>query len=372
MGYEGSHIYRVYLPHKNRVVRSSSVTFDELGTFLTTPISEEEGGDDDICWVPLEELHTEDTTPEVSRALKEGNEASRSLQEADEVSRASQSGGDSQSGGASGDQDIAPQPNRPPLTDEEQAGLNQQELPDLGGHLRQEGTPSRDIYQEDLEQNLAEYSEDEAEPIQASLDARDMVNARTRSKPRLDYSVLHKTGRKELATKATYLTPAFAYTFASALSQPQWTRTTKGLPPEPRNWKEAMNSVFKKEWKTAADEEWESQIVNASFKIVELPPGAKALPVKWVFTYKFDENNVLFRWKARLVLRGDKQRPGIDYGDTFASVVRPSTFKLLMALVAVYDLECEHLDVITAFLNGKLDRENIYIQLPEEIGRAHV
>ena len=179
----------------------------------------------------------------------------RRIQEADEVSRASLSGGDSQSGGASGDQDIAPQPNRPPLTDEEQAGLNQQELPDLGGHLRQEGTPSRDIYQEDLEQNLAEYSEDEAEPIQASLDARDMVNARTRSKPRLDYSVLHKTGRKELATKATYLTPAFAYTFASALSQPQWTRTTKGLPPEPRNWKKAMNSVFKKEWKTAADEE---------------------------------------------------------------------------------------------------------------------
>jgi len=36
-----------------------------------------------------------------------------------------------------------------------------------------------------------------------------------------------------------------------------------------------------------------------------------------------------------------------------------------MALVTVYDLECEHLDVITAFLNGKLDRKNIYIQLPE-------
>ena len=36
-----------------------------------------------------------------------------------------------------------------------------------------------------------------------------------------------------------------------------------------------------------------------------------------------------------------------------------------MALVAAYDLECEHLDVITAFLNGKLDRKNIYIQLLE-------
>jgi len=77
--------------------------------------------------------------------------------------------------------------------------------------------------------------------------------------------------------------------------------------------------------------------------------------------YKFDKNNVLFRWKARLVLRGNKQRLGIDYGNTFAGVIWPSIFKLLMALVAVYDLECKYLDVITAFLNRKLNRKNIYI-----------
>jgi hypothetical protein len=101
--------------------------------------------------------------------------------------------------------------------------------------------------------------------------------------------------------------------------------------------------------------------VNASFKIIKLLPRAKALPIKWVFIYKFDENNVLFKWKARLVLHSNKQRLGIDYGDMFTSVVQPNTFKLLMALVAVYNLECKHLDVITAFLNGKLDRKNIYI-----------
>ena len=36
-------------------------------------------------------------------------------------------------------------------------------------------------------------------------------------------------------------------------------------------------------------------MVNALFKIVKLPLRAKALPVKWVFIYKFDENNVLFK-----------------------------------------------------------------------------
>ena len=85
--------------------------------------------------IPLEELPTKDTALEVSRPLQEGSKAARSLQEAEKVSRTLQSGGDSQSGGASGDHDIAPQLNRPPLTNDEQAGLNQQELPNLGGHL---------------------------------------------------------------------------------------------------------------------------------------------------------------------------------------------------------------------------------------------
>ena len=158
----------------------------------------------------------------------------RRFQEADEVSRASLSGGDSQSGGASGDHDIAPQPNRPPLTNKEQAGLDQQELPDLGGNL----------YQEDLEQILAEYFKEDAEPrlTQASRDmggrvnTRDMANTRTRSKPRLNYTILHRMGKKELAAKAIYLTLAFAHASLNALLQHQWTRMIKGLPPEPCNW----------------------------------------------------------------------------------------------------------------------------------------
>jgi len=151
----------------------------------------------------------------------------RRFQEADEVSRAPLLGGDSQSGGASGDHDIAPQSNRPPLIDEGQAGFDQQELPDPGGHLCQEKTPSRDIYQEDLEQILAGLT-------QASHNISGKAN--TRLKPRLNYTILHRTGKKELAAKAIYLTLAFAHAFMNALLRHQWTRTIKGLPPEPRRW----------------------------------------------------------------------------------------------------------------------------------------
>ena len=57
----------------------------------------------------------------------------------------------------------------------------------------------------------------------------------------------------------------------------------------------------------------------------------------------------------------NKQYLGIDYSDIFTSVIQLNIFKLLIALVTVYNLECEYLDIITAFLNGKLDCKNIYI-----------
>ena len=62
-------------------------------------------------------------------------------------------------------------------------------------------------------------------------------------------------------------------------------------------------------------------MVNVLFKIIKLLFRAKALPIKQVFIYKFDENNILFRWKARLVLYSNKQRLGIDYSNMFAGVI---------------------------------------------------
>jgi len=75
-----------------------------------------------------------------------------------------------------------------------------------------------------------------------------------------------------------------------------------------------MNSVFKKEWKAAADEEWESQMVNASSRSLNFHR-SQGSTRQVGLTYKFDEN-IPIQMESRLVLRGDKQRPGIDYGDS--------------------------------------------------------
>ena len=62
-------------------------------------------------------------------------------------------------------------------------------------------------------------------------------------------------------------------------------------------------------------------MANILFKIVKLLPRAKALPIKQVFIYKFNKNNVLFRWKVWLVLYSNKQRLGINYSNMFTGVI---------------------------------------------------
>ena len=58
------------------------------------------------------------------------------------------------------------------------------------------------------------------------------------------------------------------------------------------------------------------------------------------------------------------QIEGIDYNETFSSVSCKDGFRIIMALVAHYDLELHQIDIKTAFLNGDLE-ENVYMAQPK-------
>ena len=69
------------------------------------------------------------------------------------------------------------------------------------------------------------------------------------------------------------------------------------------------------------------------------------------------------RFKAQLVAK-DIHRHGIDYDEVFSPVVRHTTIKAILALVANQDLELEQLDVKMTFLHGNLE-EKIFMIQPE-------
>lgn len=83
---------------------------------------------------------------------------------------------------------------------------------------------------------------------------------------------------------------------------------------------------------------------------------------KWVYKIKKKLDGLIL-YKARWVVRGFEQVHGVNYDQTFASVVKFMSFKVLFVIMAYYDLDCEQMDVIIAFLNAHL-KEEVYVEQP--------
>lgn len=67
----------------------------------------------------------------------------------------------------------------------------------------------------------------------------------------------------------------------------------------------------------------------------------------------------LARFKAKVVAKGYSQIKGIDYHEVFSPMVKHTSIRLVLVMVALYDLELEQLDVKTVFFHCNLE-EKIY------------
>ena len=139
---------------------------------------------------------------------------------------------------------------------------------------------------------------------------------------------------------------------------------------EPESYEDLMNpenfpNDIREKYEGGMTDEFDSLIENHTWELVPPPSGyqKKVLRGKWVYKIKRGANGEITRYKARWVVRGFEQQEGIDYHETFASVVKPMSYKTLFALAAAKDLEIEQMDVKTAFLYGDIDEE-IYVEQP--------
>ena len=138
---------------------------------------------------------------------------------------------------------------------------------------------------------------------------------------------------------------------------------------EPKSAAEALAGPQAKEWKAAMQEEMDAMRALGVWdpEPVVLPADKTAVDGKWVFRIKRDQAGKVERFKARYVGRGFTQQKGSDYSETFSSVVKWATIRLLLALATIRDWEVHVVDIKTAFLRAHL-KEEVYLQQPAGLG----
>jgi hypothetical protein len=68
--------------------------------------------------------------------------------------------------------------------------------------------------------------------------------------------------------------------------------------------------------------------------LVQLPAGKRALQNKWVYKLK-EEDGGEKQYKARLVVKGFAQNKGIDFDEIFSPVVKMTSIRTILSLLAV-------------------------------------
>jgi hypothetical protein len=85
----------------------------------------------------------------------------------------------------------------------------------------------------------------------------------------------------------------------------------------------------------------------------------------FVYKNKF-KNGKVDRLKSRLVVDDSQQHKGINYSDTFAPVVKYTTFRLFVAICAIFKMQIhQQLDFKHAFIYAPLEEEVYVMPHPE-------
>jgi hypothetical protein len=110
---------------------------------------------------------------------------------------------------------------------------------------------------------------------------------------------------------------------------------------EPSSYQEAIKVFESAQWKEAMNEEMDALERNKTWDLVELPKDRKVAGCKWVYKLKKSVDDKVESYKARLVAKGYSQKEGIDFHEIFSPVVKLVSVRVVLALVALLDLELE-------------------------------
>ncbi|RLN35381.1 uncharacterized protein C2845_PM03G15270 [Panicum miliaceum] len=97
----------------------------------------------------------------------------------------------------------------------------------------------------------------------------------------------------------------------------------------PRSFRAALADP---NWRAAMEEEYSALLQNNTWDLGPRPARANVVSGKWIFKHIFNTDGSLVCYKARWVLHGFTQHPGVDFTETFSPVVKPATVRTVLSL----------------------------------------
>jgi Reverse transcriptase (RNA-dependent DNA polymerase) len=130
---------------------------------------------------------------------------------------------------------------------------------------------------------------------------------------------------------------------------------------EPTSYKDAMSCPEANLWIKACLHEIEALWHLGTFKETDRPVDCHVIGSCWTFKLKCGPDGKITLYKAQLVAKGYSEVPGIYFDETFTPALKKPSLLALLAHATHHDLEIEHMDIKSAFLNGVL-KEEIYME----------
>lgn len=204
-------------------------------------------------------------------------------------------------------------------------------------------------------------NEEDDDPATPDHSTPELTSSHTTPESSPNSSVVGEGRQQRTRRRPTYLNDYFTGDELESNSDEDALHITDLVCQDPVHYEDAVKDD---RWKKAMDLEIQAIEKNQTWRLVDLPQGAKCIGVKWVFKTKLNERGEVVKHKARLVVRGYAQEYGVDYVEVYAPVARMDTIRLIIALAAQRGWTIHQMDVKSAFLHGVLE-EDVYVQQPQ-------
>ena len=123
---------------------------------------------------------------------------------------------------------------------------------------------------------------------------------------------------------------------------------------DPKNYRDAMSRSDAAQWENALKVEMDGLYARNVFSVVDPPDGQTILGTTVVYKTKRDVADGHVTYKARLYLRGDQQKEGVDYfkNKTYSAVLNSRETRIIYALAPVNGWNLLSVDIAQAFTYG--------------------